>query len=98
LNALYDLLNKRYFNAVIQDSRMENENKALISMIENVTNDSIIIADRNYDSYNNIAHLEAKGLKYVIRIKSTTGIIKKFNIPSDKEVDFTADTRIYRSS
>ena len=45
LNALYDLLNKRYFNAVIQDSRMENENKALISMIENVTNDSIIIAD-----------------------------------------------------
>ena len=96
LNALYDLLNKRYFNAVIQDSRMENENKALISMIENVTNDSIIIADRNYDSYNNIAHLEAKGLKYVIRIKSTTGIIKKFNIPSDKEVDFTADILLTR--
>jgi len=96
LNTLYDLLNKRYFNAVIQDSRMENENKALISMIENVTNDSIIIADRNYDSYNNIAHLEAKGLKYVIRIKSTTGIIKKFNIPSDKEVDFTADILLTR--
>jgi len=48
LNALYDLLNKRYFNAVIQDSRLENENTALISMIENVTNDSIIIADRKY--------------------------------------------------
>ena len=96
LNALYDLLNKRYFNAVIQDSRLENENKALISMIENVTNDSIIIADRNYDSYNNIAHLEAKGLKYVIRIKSTTGIIKKFNITSDKEVDFTADILLTR--
>ena len=96
LNALYDLLNKRYFNAVIQDSRLENENKALISMIKNVTNDSIIIADRNYDSYNNIAHLEAKGLKYVIRIKSTTGIIKKFNIPSDKEADFTADILLTR--
>ena len=84
LNALYDLLNKRYFNAVIQDSRLENENKALIGMIENVTHDSIIIADRNYDSYNNIAHLEAKGLKYVIRIKSATGIIKKFNLPIKK--------------
>ena len=96
LNALYDLLNKRYFNAVIQDSRLENENKALIGMIENVTHDSIIIADRNYDSYNNIAHLEAKGLKYVIRIKSTTGIIKKFNITSDKEVDFTADILLTR--
>ncbi len=96
LNALYDLLNKRFFNAVIQDSWLENENNALISMIENVTNDSIIIADRNYDSYNNIAHLEAKGLKYVIRIKSTTGIIKKFNITSDKEVDFTADILLTR--
>ncbi len=96
LNALYDLLNKRYFNAVIQDSRLENENKALISMIENVTHDSIIIADRNYDSYNNIAHLEAKGLKYVIRIKSTTGIIKKFNLPDDKEADFTVDILLTR--
>lgn len=96
LNALYDILNKRYFNAVIQDSRLENENKALISMIENVTHDTIIIADRNYDSYNNIAHLEAKGLKYVIRIKSTTGIIKKFNLPSDKEADFTADILLTR--
>jgi hypothetical protein len=96
LNALYDLLNKRYFNAVIQDSRLENENKALISMIENVTNDSIIIADRNYDSYNNIAHLEAKGIKYVIRIKSTTGIIKKFNLPNDKESDFSADILLTR--
>ena len=96
LNALYDLLNKRYFNAVIQDSRLENENKALIGMIENVTHDSIIIADRNYDSYNNIAHLEAKGLKYVIRIKSTTGIIKKFNLPDDKEAVFTVDILLTR--
>ena len=96
LNALYDLLNKRYFNAVIQDSRLENENKALIGMIENVTHDSIIIADRNYDSYNNIAHLEAKGLKYVIRIKSATGIIKKFNLPDDKEADFTVDILLTR--
>ena len=96
LNALYDLLNKRYFNAVIQDSRLENENKALISMIENVTNDSIIIADRNYDSYNNIAHLENYGLKYVIRIKTTAGIAQKFNIPVNKETDFTADILLTR--
>ena len=96
LNALYDILNKRYFNAVIQDRRLENENKALISMIENVAHDSIVIADRNYDSYNNIAHLEAKGLKYVIRIKSTTGIIQKFNLPNDKEADFTADIFLTR--
>ncbi|MDE5854935.1 MAG: IS4/IS5 family transposase, partial [Ruminococcus sp.] len=49
LNAFYDLLNKRYINTVLQDSHDENENKALIiSMLENVHCNSIIIADRNY--------------------------------------------------
>ena len=96
LNALYDLLNRRYMDAVLQDSRDENENKALISMIKNVKHDSIIVADRNYDSYNNIAHLENKGLKYVIRIKSTTGIVKKFNLPLNEEADFEADIILTR--
>ncbi|MBR2176927.1 MAG: transposase [Clostridia bacterium] len=62
-------MNRRYIDAVLQDSRCENENKALISMLENIHHDSIAIADRNYDSYNNIGHPEAKGIKYVIRIK-----------------------------
>ena len=97
LNALYDLLNRRYMDAVWQDSREENENKALISMLENFKHDSIIVADRNYDSYNNIAHLESKGLKYVIRIKSTTGIVKKFNLPLNEEADFEADILLTRS-
>lgn len=96
MNALYDLLNCRYMNAVLQDSREENENKALISMLENFKHDSIIVADRNYDSYNNIAHLESKGLKYVIRIKSTTGIVKKFNLPLNEEADFEADILLTR--
>ncbi len=96
LNALYDLLNRRYMDAVLQDSREENENKALISMLENVRHDSIIVADRNFDSYNNIAHFESKGLKYVIRIKSTVGIVQKFNLPPDKETDFIADIVLTR--
>lgn len=87
LNALYDLLNRRYMDAVLQDSRETNENKALISMIENIHHDSIITADRNFDSYNNIANLENKGMKYVIRTKSTTGIVKKFNLPLNEEAE-----------
>ena len=35
-------------------------------------------------------------MKYVIRIKSTTGIVKKFNIPADKETDFTANILLTR--
>lgn len=96
LNALYDLLNRRYMGVDLQDSRDENENKALINMLENINHDSIIIADRNYDSYNNIAHLENKGMKYVIRIKSKVGIVQKFDIPVDEETDFTADILLTR--
>lgn len=96
LNVLYDLLNRRYMDAVLQDSREENENKALISMLKNVKHDSIIVADRNYDSYNNIAHLENRGMKYVIRIKANVGIVKKFNLPSDEETDFVAEIHLTR--
>ena len=96
LNALYDLLNRRYMDAVLQDSRSENEHSALINMLENVKYSSIVIADRGYEAYNTIAHLENKGLKYVIRIKTTAGIAQKFNIPADKETDFTADILLTR--
>ena len=96
LNALYDLMNRRYIDAVLQDSRNENEHSALISMAKNVKCDSIIVADRGYEAYNNIAHLENNGLKYVIRIRTTSGIAQKFNIPADKETDFTADILLTR--
>ena len=84
LNALYDLLNRRFIDAVLQDRRDENENRALINMLENINRATIIAADRSYDSYNNIAHLEEKGLKYVIRVRSEHGIVDKFNLPFDK--------------
>ena len=43
LNALYDLLNRRYMDAVLQDSRSENDHSALIHMLENVKHSSIVI-------------------------------------------------------
>lgn len=42
MNALYDLLNLRYMDVDLQDSRDENEHSALIRMIENIHHDSII--------------------------------------------------------
>ncbi|WP_455529678.1 transposase [Ruminococcus sp.] len=96
LNAMYDLLNRRYTDAVLQDSRCENEHTALISMAKNVKCESIIVADRGYESYNTIAHLENYGLKYVIRIKTTAGIAQKFNIPVNKEIDFKHNDYRYK--
>ena len=85
LNTLYDLMNRRYIDTVLHDSRNANEHSALISMAKNIKCDSIIVADRGYEAYNNIAHFENNGLKYVIRIRTTSGIAQKFNIPADKE-------------
>ncbi len=89
-------MNRRYIDAVLQDSRNENEHSALINMLENIGHDTIIVADRGYESYNTIAHLENNGLKYVIRLKTNGGIAQKFNIPADKEADFTADILLTR--
>ena len=89
LNALYDLMNRRYMDAVLQDKRSENEHSALIDMAQNLKCNAIIVADRGYESYNTIAHLENNGLKYVIRIRTTSGIAQKLNISSDEETDFS---------
>lgn len=96
LNALYDLMNRRYMDAVLQDRRNENESLALINMLGNVGHDSIIVADRGYESYNNIAHFENCGIKYVIRVRSKHGIADKFYLPVDNESDFTAEILLTR--
>lgn len=96
LNTFYDLMNRRYMDAVLQDRRKENESSALINMLGNIKHDTIIVADRGYESYNNIAHLEAQGIKYVIRVRSNHGIADKFDLPIDTETDFTTDILLTR--
>ena len=70
VNALYDILNKVYVDVVIQTYKHTNEFLALVEMIKRSSffKKVIIIADRGYESYNNIAHLENKGWKYLIRV------------------------------
>lgn len=91
LNALYDLEEKLYLDAFIQPSRKENENKALISMVDRSTIDDnvILIADRGYESYNNFAHIERKGWKYLIRVKDLgrSGILSGLKLPDSQEFD-----------
>ncbi len=68
---MYDLCNRLYVDAIIQPGRLMNEHKALVSMVKRsrMKENAIIIADRNYESYNDFAHIEQKGFKYLIRIK-----------------------------
>jgi inorganic pyrophosphatase len=65
---MYDLCNRLYVDAVIQPGRRANEHKALINMVDrsHIKDKVIVIADRNYESYNDFAHIEQKGWNYVI--------------------------------
>ena len=88
LNTAYDLCNCRYVDAVVQKS--ENENKAFVDMVDrlNVLN-AILIADRNYESYNDMAHVQEKGYKFLIRIKdiNSNGIAGGLVLPDTDEFD-----------
>ncbi len=71
INALYDLENGVYTDVIVQKEHAKNESKALCQMVEcsGIADPVILLADRNFEAYNNFACLEKKGWKYLIRIK-----------------------------
>ena len=47
-----------------------NEHSALQEMVDNsLLSQALVIADRGYESYNNMAHFQEKGWFFLIRIK-----------------------------
>lgn len=89
LNALYDLENRIYLDTLIQNGREENESQALVEMVDRseINEPTILIADRGYEAYNNIAHIEQKGWYYVIRVKEKQGILSGLTLPDTAEFD-----------
>jgi len=91
LNAMYDLCNRLFVDAVIQPRRCQNEGKALVDMVQRscINDKVIVIADRNYESYNNFAHVEKKGWNYLIRVKDlgSSGILSGLSLPPEEEFD-----------
>lgn len=89
LNALYDLESQLYLDAVIQKGREEHESKALVELVDcsELTEPVILIADRGYEAYNNMAHMEQKGWKYLIRVKNKRGILSGLRLPDTPEFD-----------
>lgn len=91
LNAAYDLCNRLYVDALVQPRRLCNEGRALAAMVDRspIKGKTIVTADRGYESYNNLAHLERKGWNYVIRVKDldSNGILSGLRLPSSEEFD-----------
>ncbi len=96
INCEYDILNDRYIDCVVQKYNQQDENAALVAMSDRYKGDkAIFIADRYYAAYNNMAHLEEHGHKYLIRskdINSATSILK--NYFKGKEGEFDEDVSI----
>lgn len=91
LNAVYDLCNRLYVDAIVQPRRLSNERTALGDMVDRscIEGKTIVIADRGYESYNNFAHIERKGWSYVIRVKDlgSSGILSGLRLPDSGSFD-----------
>ena len=94
LDAVYDLLQHTYIDAAVCGRRVWNEKGVLCNMVDrsNVAK-ALIIADRGYESYNLMAHIQEKGWKYLIRIKDihSSGIAAGLALPTHDEFDIWFD-------
>ena len=90
LDAVYDLLQHTYIDAAVCGRRDWNEKGVLCNMVDrsNIAR-ALIIADRGYESYNLMAHIQEKGWKYLIRIKDihSSGIAAGLDLPDHGEFD-----------
>ena len=89
INAMYDLLQHVYVDAIIQKSRKTDESGALTSMVDrSAAKNGLLLADRGYEAYNNLAHIQEKGWSFLIRIKNAkAGIASGLDLPDSNEFD-----------
>ena len=100
LDAVYDLLQHTYLDAEVCGRRNLDERRTLCKMVDcsHIAN-ALIIADRGYESYNLMAHIQEKGWKFLIRIKdisSSSGIISALELPDTDEFDFYCPIQLTR--
>ena len=102
LNALYNLLTHTYEDAIVFKRKEAFENKALTEMVDRSTikGKVIVIMDRGYEAYNNMAHIQEKGWFYLIRVKDfgqhKTGILHGLDLPDTAEFDEYIDFNLTR--
>lgn len=78
LNALYDLNNHIYTDAIIQGKMNSNEHSALQRMVDSSKiSKALVIADRGYESFNSMAHIQERGWFFLIRVKDGSNGIKE---------------------
>lgn len=78
-------------DTTVQPSRMKNESTAMTDMIDrfDLNIKMIIMANREYETYNIFAHTEKKGMNYLIRVKNKNSneMISSYDLPEEDEFD-----------
>lgn len=98
LNALYDLKHHIYIDAAIQKAKLRNEHKSFIDMVDRSDiKNALVIADRGYESYNNMVHVQEKGWKFLIRVKDGNfGIKSCLDLPQQQEYNVEVHLKLTR--
>lgn len=98
INALYDLVSRRYLDVVMAPRKENDEKKAFLQMLHRgpFSKKTIFVMDRGYESYDVLGSIYQMGMSFVLRAKdgSTGGIVKGFHLPKKGEYDRTF-TRIF---
>ena len=98
LDAIYDLLQCTYQDASLAGDRDANERSVLCQMVDRSSiPNALMIADRGYESYNVMAHIQQKGWKFLIRIQDTAnsrGIAAGLNLPNSDQFDMFVDMKL----
>ena len=99
MNALYDLLQQTYVDEVIQNYNEMNEHKAFAEMVDRSWLDNVLVmADRGYESFNNMAHASERGWYFLIRAKDSGsyGIVDGLDLPDTESFDAAIDLKLTR--
>lgn len=101
ITAIYDLVNKIYTDIEIQPVKEKSEFRAVVQMVDRstITDKSILIGDRGYESYNVFAHAQAKGWKYLIRVRSPIkrgAILSNLDLKEDECFDEDIQIKLTR--
>lgn len=98
LDAMYDLLQHTYMDAVLLGQRKANERNSLCNMVDRSTLENVlVIADRGYEGFNLMAHIQEKGWFYLIRIQdifNSRGIAAGLELPDTDEFDMFVDLNL----
>lgn len=102
LNAIYDILEERYSDILIQPRSLINERNALCAFIlrNTIPGKCLFIADRGYYSLKVLFHFIQSGHSFLLRMKSpgpANSFLSHFALPDSQEFDVTVSFNVSRN-